>query len=173
MLLAVIRLRAGLRLRAPGRPGRPAGPGAEGRLGWLLALAGGAGAVAAATVLVLVLRAPAIPVAAAGAAAVAVRIGQRKLAPGQVRDTLGIPVLTGLFGIAVAFGTLGRTWNGPAELLACLGGWATAAVAALTSVLINNLPAASLLAARTPPRPFALLVGLNLGPNLFVTGSLA
>jgi arsenical pump membrane protein len=40
-------------------------------------------------------------------------------------------------------------------------------------VLVNNLPAASLLAARTPGHPFALLIGLNLGPNLFVTGSLA
>jgi arsenical pump membrane protein len=37
----------------------------------------------------------------------------------------------------------------------------------------NNLPAASLLAARVPPHPFSLLVGLNLGPNLFVTGSLS
>jgi arsenical pump membrane protein len=46
-------------------------------------------------------------------------------------------------------------------------------VAAGTSVLVNNLPAASLLAARTPPHPFALLIGLNIGPNLFVTGSLA
>jgi arsenical pump membrane protein len=51
--------------------------------------------------------------------------------------------------------------------------WATAGVAALTSVVVNNLPAASLLAARTPAHPFALLIGLNLGPNLFVTGSLA
>jgi arsenical pump membrane protein len=40
-------------------------------------------------------------------------------------------------------------------------------------VLVNNLPAASLLAARTPHHPFALLIGLNLGPNLFVSGSLA
>lgn len=30
-----------------------------------------------------------------------------------------------------------------------------------------------MLAARTPPHPFELLVGLNLGPNLCVTGSLA
>ena len=43
----------------------------------------------------------------------------------------------------------------------------------LTSVLVNNLPAASLLAARRPPHPYSLLVGLNVGPNLFVTGSLA
>ena len=40
-------------------------------------------------------------------------------------------------------------------------------------LLLNNLPAASLLAARTPPHPYSLLIGLNLGPNLFVTGSLA
>jgi arsenical pump membrane protein len=40
-------------------------------------------------------------------------------------------------------------------------------------VLVNNLPAASLLASRLPPRPYALLVGLDIGPNLFVTGSLA
>ena len=40
-------------------------------------------------------------------------------------------------------------------------------------MLVNNLPAASLLAARQPPHPFALLIGLNVGPNLFVTGSLA
>lgn len=40
-------------------------------------------------------------------------------------------------------------------------------------MLVNNLPAASLLASRTPHHPFALLVGLNLGPNLFVTGSLS
>jgi arsenical pump membrane protein len=38
---------------------------------------------------------------------------------------------------------------------------------------VNNLPAASLLASRLPPRPYALLIGLDIGPNLFVTGSLA
>jgi arsenical pump membrane protein len=40
-------------------------------------------------------------------------------------------------------------------------------------VLVNNLPAASLLSARAPLHPFALLIGLNLGPNMFVSGSLA
>jgi arsenical pump membrane protein len=88
-------------------------------------------------------------------------------------DTLSLPVLLGLFGIAVTLGTLGRVWSGPAQLLSHLSSWATAAVAALLSVLVNNLPAASLLASRVPPRPFALLVGLNIGPNLFITGSLA
>ena len=88
-------------------------------------------------------------------------------------EVLGVPVLAGLFGLAVALGTLGRSWSGPATLLSHLDAWGTAAVAALTSVLVNNLPAASLLAARQPPHPFALLIGLNVGPNLFVTGSLA
>jgi arsenical pump membrane protein len=84
-----------------------------------------------------------------------------------------VPVLVGLFGLAVALGTLGRAWSGPASLLSHLDLWETAAVAAAGTVLVNNLPAASLLAARIPNRPFALLIGLNLGPNLFVTGSLA
>jgi arsenical pump membrane protein len=85
----------------------------------------------------------------------------------------GIPVLLALFGVAVALGTLGRTWSGPANLLGHLDVWGTAVVAAVSSVLVNNLPAASLLAARRPPHPFSLMIGLNLGPNLFVTGSLA
>jgi arsenical pump membrane protein len=82
-------------------------------------------------------------------------------------------VLVGLFGVAVALGTLGRSWSAPSVALSHLDAWATAGVAALSSVAVNNLPAASLLAARVPPRPFALLVGLDIGPNLFVTGSLA
>jgi arsenical pump membrane protein len=68
---------------------------------------------------------------------------------------------------------LGRAWSGPAELLTHLDSWGTAATAGLAAVLVNNLPAASLLAARTPEHPFALIVGLNLGPDLCVTGSLA
>ena len=58
-------------------------------------------------------------------------------------------------------------------LLSHLSGWATAAFAAVATVVVNNLPAASMLAARTPGHPFELLIGLNLGPNLCVTGSLA
>lgn len=132
-------------------------------------------AIVAATVFVLVLRSSALPVAAVGVAAVLVKAwGQR--AQGQVQralEVLGLPVLIALFGVAVSLGTLGRVWSGPAQLLHHLDSWATAAVAAVLTVLVNNLPAASLLASRLPPRPFALLVGLNLGPNLFVTGSLA
>jgi arsenical pump membrane protein len=130
-------------------------------------------AVLVATVLVLVLSAPAIEVAAIGVVAAAIRVAQRRASPAQVREVLGLPVLIGLFGVAVALGALGRAWSGPASLMSHLGGWATATVAALASVLLNNLPAASLLAARAPVHPFYLLAGLNLGPNLAVTGSLA
>jgi arsenical pump membrane protein len=131
-------------------------------------------AVAVVTVLVVVLRAPAVPVAAVGVVAVLLRWRRDDSGSGRAALTiLGVPTLVGLFGLAVALGTLGRSWSGPATLLAHLNVWGTAAVAALTSVVVNNLPAASLLAARQPPHPFALLIGLNVGPNLFVTGSLA
>jgi arsenical pump membrane protein len=133
-------------------------------------------AVAAVTVLVLALRAPALPVAGVGVAAVLLRGRSGGGAGGWTRgafEILGVPVLVALFGLAVALGTLGRSWSGPATLLSHLDAGGTAAVAALTSVLVNNLPAASLLAARQPPHPFALLIGLNVGPNLFMTGSLA
>jgi len=133
-------------------------------------------AVAAVTVLVVALRSPALPVAAVGVGVVAFRSLRRRgggASPEAALRVLGLPVLVGLFGAAVALGTLGRTWSGPATLLAHLDLWGTAALGALAGVLVNNLPAASLLAARRPPHPFALMVGLNVGPNLFVTGSLA
>ena len=130
-------------------------------------------AVVVATVLVVVLRSPALPVAIVGVMAIGTRLVTGREDVGHVADVLGVPVLVGLFGVAVALGTLGRVWSGPATLLSHLDLWGTAGLAAVSSVLVNNLPAASLLAAHTPDHPFALLIGLNLGPNLFVTGSLA
>jgi arsenical pump membrane protein len=133
----------------------------------------GAVAVVAATAAVLAFRDPALPVAVIGVTAAGARLVAGRTRPEAVGRTLGVPVLVALFGTAVALGTLGRAWSGPAALLARLDAPGTAVVAALASVLVNNLPAASLLAARTPPHPFALLLGLDVGPNLFVTGSLA
>jgi arsenical pump membrane protein len=130
-------------------------------------------AVVAAALLVVLLRSPALPVVAIGLAAVGVRIATKRERLGHAIGVLGLPVLVGLFGVAVALGTLGRIWTGPATLLSHLDPWGTAAVAALASVFINNLPAASLLAAHRPQNPYPLLIGLNIGPNLFVTGSLA
>ena len=133
----------------------------------------GLAAVLAATVLVVVLHSPALAVFAVGAIVVGIRLARQKENIHHVLEVVGVPVLVGLFGIAVALGTLGRLWSGPANVLGHLDTWASAGLAAVLSVVVNNLPAASLLAARTPSHPFALLIGLNLGPNLFVTGSLA
>jgi arsenical pump membrane protein len=133
----------------------------------------GLAAVIGATVLVLTLHNPALPIVSVGVAVVTIRLAIGKEKPRRVLEVLGAPSLVGLFGIAVALGTVGRTWSGPATLLSHLDLWGTAVVAAVSSVLVNNLPAASLLAARAPSHPFALLIGLNLGPNLFVSGSLA
>jgi arsenical pump membrane protein len=117
-----------------------------------------------ATALTLGLHNPALPVLGVGLVAVAVR---------RVPARIDVHVLGGLFLIAVALGTLARRWDGPASLIEGLGGVGTAAVGAVTSVLVNNLPAATLLSAQTPPHPLPLLIGLNLGPNLLFTGSLA
>ncbi len=133
----------------------------------------GLAAVVLATVLVVAVRSSAVPVLVTGLVAVGIRSARGQLAPGQVWQVLGVPVLVGLFGAAVALGTLGRAWSGPSVLLSHLSGWATAGFAALATAVVNNLPAASMLAARPPSHPFQLLVGLNLGPNLCVTGSLA
>jgi arsenical pump membrane protein len=133
----------------------------------------GLGAVATVTALVVVLRSPAVPVAVVGVLVVGIRLATHREDRTRVAEVLGVPVLAGLFGVAVALGTLGRSWSGPATALAHLDARGTAAMAAGASVFVNNLPAASLLASRVPPRPYALLIGLDIGPNLFVTGSLA
>lgn len=82
-------------------------------------------------------------------------------------------VLIGLLATAIGLGTLGRAWSAPAQLLGHLDAYATAALGAISSVALNNLPAASILGARSVPHPYALLLGLNVGPDLLVTGSLS
>jgi arsenical pump membrane protein len=124
----------------------------------------GAAAVAVAAVLVVVLPEPALPVLAVGFGATLAH---------RHRPRLGAPTLAALFALAVALGTVARIWHGPAALLASSGTWTTAATSAVASVLLNNLPAAVLFSAQPPAHPAALLVGLDLGPNLAVTGSLS
>jgi arsenical pump membrane protein len=112
----------------------------------------------------LALHNAALPVLAVGLVAVTLR---------RLRPAIGVPVLAGLFLVTAALGTLARRWHGPAHMLRHLDGPATAAVAAVAAVLVNNLPAAALLSAQRPPHPLELLLGLDLGPNLAVTGSLS
>lgn len=130
-------------------------------------------AVAVAAMLALSGGTMALVVLASGGAVALVRLAQGRLSALRLHQTLGLPLLAGLFGLAVALGTLGRAWSGPQWLLAHASSWQAAAIGALASAVVNNLPAASLLAARTPADPHALLIGLNLGPNLAVTGALS
>jgi arsenical pump membrane protein len=131
-----------------------------------------AGALAAAA-LTLALSNPALAVLGVGVVAVAIQIARRRLEPAAVTRAVGPSTLVALFALSVAVGVLARSWDGPAALLDGAGPWGTAAVGALASVAINNLPSAVLLSARPLAHPRALLIGLNLGPNLAVTGSLS
>ncbi len=128
--------------------------------------------VLASAAAVLALSSPAPVVLAIGVAVTLVRLGRRDLDVAAVRATLGLATLIGLFGAAVAVGTLGRILPATSRLFH-LGTVASALVGAGATLVVNNLPAASLLAAHRVSHPLALLVGLNLGPNLAVTGSLA
>jgi arsenical pump membrane protein len=124
----------------------------------------GAAATLAAAVLVVALHDPAVPVLAVGLVAVAAQHG---------RPRLDARVLALLFTVAVSLGTAARLWHYPARLLGAGDPWTAAGVGTLASLALNNLPATVLLAAQPPAHPDALLLGLDLGPNLAVTGSLS
>lgn len=136
-------------------------------------LGAGLAGVVAVVVIVLTVGSPALAVAGVGVAAAAFGLVSRRISPADILRTVDLPVLVGLFGLAVALGSLGRVWTGPADALRHLDPWATAAVGAVSTVLVNNLPASALLSARPPLHPLSLLIGLDIGPNLFVSGSLA
>ena len=128
----------------------------------------GAIAIAVAAVLVLVLARPALPVLGLGlTTALAGRLGVRRAV--EAANPL---LLLALLAVAVGLGALARATS-IGTALAHTSRWATAWIAAGTAVAINNLPAAVLLSARLPAHPRALLLGLDLGPNLAVTGSLS
>jgi arsenical pump membrane protein len=129
--------------------------------------------VLAAAALIAALANAALAVLALGLILVAKRAHDGELAWRQSLSWLGAPTLLGLLGATTALGTLARASSFPADVLHSPGSPLTAAIAALSSVAVNNLPAAVLLSsgARLPLR--ALLLGLNVGPNLAVSGSLA
>jgi arsenical pump membrane protein len=127
----------------------------------------------AVAVLTVVLRSAALLVLTVGVLGAVAQIVRGRLRVGEVIRAVGPLVLLGLFVAAVALGVLARSWDGPSQLLHAAGRGETALIGALTAVLVNNLPAAVLLSARPPTHPAALLVGLNLGPNLAMTGSLS
>jgi arsenical pump membrane protein len=141
----------------PGRPGAP-----------ISALA-----IATAAGLTVALAHPALPVLVVGILVTSTQIVRGRLDARGVVQAIGPAVLAGLFVASVALGTLARTWDGPAQLLAGAGRWETAVIGAIAAIAVNNLPATVLLSAQALPHPRALLIGLNIGPNLAVTGSLS
>jgi arsenical pump membrane protein len=123
--------------------------------------------------LIVVLSNPALPVLTVALALLALSARAGRVSGREAISRLGLPSLLGLFLLAVALGTLARATSFPASVLHSAGAPLTAAVAALASILVNNLPAAVLLSARGHLHLGALLLGLNVGPNLAVTGSLS
>jgi arsenical pump membrane protein len=74
---------------------------------------------------------------------------------------------------------LGRTLQADAQSSTAATSWAAGAMVAVACNLLNNLPVgliagSAITAASVPPQiPGALLIGIDLGPNMSVTGSLA
>lgn len=129
----------------------------------------GAAGVAVSTVLVLVLAAPALPVLITGIAVVVLTRTPRA----RLLAAVDPRVIGGLFVLAVAVGSISRSWHGPENLVGSLDSWQTAAAGTVAAIGLNNLPASMLFASNPPVHARALLIGLNLGPNLAVTGSLS
>jgi arsenical pump membrane protein len=130
-------------------------------------------ATVAAAVLVLVLRQPALAVLAVGLLATAVELVRSQVDLAAVWRILGLPSLAVAFVLTVALGTLARHWDGPAELIGGASGPETAGLAAISTVFVNNLPSAALYSAHAVDHSRMLLLGLNVGPNLAVTGALS
>jgi len=129
----------------------------------------GAAGIVVAVALVLALAQPALPVLGLGVAvALAARLPARR-----GLEIANPAMLLGVLGVAIALGTLAREVGWFAQLVGHAGRWQTAGVAAAGALLVNNLPAAAVLSAHVPLHPRALLLGLDLGPNLAVTGSLS
>jgi arsenical pump membrane protein len=129
-------------------------------------------AVAGAAGLIVVLPDPAIPVLLLGVGVTLRRRFQGRLDAASLLRTAPL-TLIGLFVLAVCCGTLARLWALPAMVIMTAGRLETLLLGALGSLAINNLPAASLLSSHPLAHPYFLLLGLNLGPNLVITGALS
>lgn len=130
--------------------------------------------VVAAIVLMLAVSRPAIPVLVVALAVAAVDVAIRhRFSAGSLLRSANLPMVVGLFILATAVSVASRYWHVAEHLIGTAGTWQTAGIAAASSNLINNLPAAAMLSATFPAHPYSLLFGLNLGPNLSVVGALS
>ena len=152
---------------------RPAGSGSVDAPGAEVELGAGLLATVAAVVLVLVLHQPALAVLAVGVVATLTELARRRVSLADIWRIVGLPSLVAAFVFTVALGTLARHWNGPAELIDGATGPETAGLAAISTVFVNNLPSAALYSAHAVDHSRMLLLGLNVGPNLAVTGALS
>ncbi|HEX4752966.1 MAG TPA: SLC13 family permease [Solirubrobacterales bacterium] len=149
------------------------GPGERADVEPRVVLGSGLLATAAAVVLVLVLQQPALAVLAVGLVATAIELLRHRVDLAAVWRIIGLPSLAAAFVLTVALGTLARHWDGPAELIGGASGPETAGLAAISTVFVNNLPSAALYSAHAVDHSRMLLLGLNVGPNLAVTGALS
>ena len=122
--------------------------------------------------------------AAAGAAVLAARtLVQRRTTPAAIVQAANVPFLFFVLALGLVVravvdnglgGALGHLLPGGTTLPALLG---TAALAAVLANMINNLPAVLALLPLAVPAGsgavLAVLLGVNIGPNLTYTGSLA
>ncbi|WP_174567841.1 SLC13 family permease [Amycolatopsis orientalis] len=120
----------------------------------------------------------------AGAAVLACRaLAQRRTSPVAIARSANVPFLAFVLALAIVVravvdnglaGALSHLVPTSSSFLALLG---AAAVAAVLANLINNLPAVLVLlplaTAGGTPVVLAVLIGVNLGPNLTYVGSLA
>jgi arsenical pump membrane protein len=133
----------------------------------------GVAAVGVAVALMLVVAQPALWVFIAGAFAELCVLVPRRASWRDVVAATNPVTLGALFVIAVVVGWIARWSTLTTHLLHHANLVATAAQSTLGALVINNLPAASLFAAHGVRHPFALLLGLDLGPNCAVTGALS
>lgn len=130
--------------------------------------------IAVATVLMLVLVNPALPILTIGVVLITAQATMTHRLTGlEARKSLNAPMLVTLLVVTVSFGVVARMWSGPAHLISAAGPWAGAGIGAGLANLANNLPAAVLLSSRPLHHPLAVLIGLDLGPNLAITGALS
>ncbi|MDA8340715.1 MAG: SLC13 family permease [Actinomycetota bacterium] len=133
----------------------------------------GAVGVVGATFAVLVPSRPAVPALVVGIACVAAQRALRRLPLRVAWRAVNPPLLAGLFVVAAAVGALGREVGSLGHLTSTTGPWTTAWIGVAAACLVNNLPAAALLSSHAVAHGRALLIGLDLGPNLAVSGSLS
>ena len=129
-----------------------------------------------------------LPTAVAGTAtAIIVLIRVRKAPWATVKDVSWgvLPLVAGLFVLVEALDRsglirgVGRILHDQAERSAAATAWGAGIVLAVATNLMNNLPAgliagSAVQAAQVPDTVTgAVLIGIDLGPNLSVTGSLA